>query len=496
MNIDDKTNPAVPQPTFSPHATGLPPNYQQHQNPHPQQPHPQVQYIQQPPQVQYVQTPYQYGQQPPQIQYVQVPPQQYVHQPVVVVQRSRGGSFVLLNSAMIAMFAFSDGVSQQNMDKLFPGNREAFSEACTRQSRVTYLYFHCVLPPIPSPTTNMAPNQHILLEDMEETSDEIYETIEEARRFAGEKCWEAYFSYEKPGHFKQIKEYLWQLDDYDADGFLSHMITNNYLDITRYLLDLGADLRRITCDQVLTEWSPDNSAAMLQLLADFGMNLSTKRRISYRKSESPILRNKEVLDWLLDQGVDINRGSNNILYEPTGKDSGCRDNTVEVLNKAAEYGDIELFSYLVFCGAKPSQGNALHEVSWCDDPHRGVAIATYLIKTQHMNINASSASGSLNTIFNRRHNFGSLSPLEAAVLYSDSASAAISVAKLLLENRAVLGRAVRIAIEEKLFQGLRLVLESGADPTEILHDAILENYFKGVKVCLEYGGDVVRGYLE
>jgi hypothetical protein len=55
---------------------------------------------------------------------------------------------------------------------------------------------------------------------------------------------------------------------------------------------------------------------------------------------SYFLKHRDILDWLLNQGIDINAGGHRMLKEA---DKEYRDNTVAVLNQAAAYGDIALF---------------------------------------------------------------------------------------------------------------------------------------------------------
>ena len=67
---------------------------------------------------------------------------------------------------------------------------------------------------------------------------------------------------------------------------------------------------------------------------------------------------RPTLDFLLDQGVDINR-SGPTLSTPVSR-AGDIDRTVGVLNEAAKLGDVALFDYLVSRGADPVRSVALH----------------------------------------------------------------------------------------------------------------------------------------
>lgn len=57
---------------------------------------------------------------------------------------------------------------------------------------------------------------------------------------------------------------------------------------------------------------------------------------------SYFLDHREIFDWFLDHGLDINAGGD--IFFP-GRDKTYRDNTVYVLNCAANKGNIELFEY-------------------------------------------------------------------------------------------------------------------------------------------------------
>lgn len=142
------------------------------------------------------------------------------------------------------------------------------------------------------------------------------------------------------------------------------------------------------------------------------------------------INRREVLDWLLDQGLDINAGGNRSLK---GRDKLYRDNTVAVLNETAAAGDIELFDYLVSRGAKPSQSNALHHAVGCKDAAKGVAMISHLIDTYHLDVNADDSCGGLNELV--QYSMHSGSPLYCAVTSGNVAAAGV-----LLKNGARSGK--------------------------------------------------------
>lgn len=75
-------------------------------------------------------------------------------------------------------------------------------------------------------------------------------------------------------------------------------------------------------------------------------------------SYSDVVTSRPTLDFLLDQGADINR-SRPTLRTPLSP-VGHVDHTVGALNEAARLGDPELFDYLVSRGADPTRSLALH----------------------------------------------------------------------------------------------------------------------------------------
>jgi hypothetical protein len=193
-----------------------------------------------------------------------------------------------------------------------------------------------------------------------------------------------------------------------------------------------------------------------------------------------VLDRREILDWLLDQGLDINGPGNDTLK---GVDKLYRDNTVSVLNEAAAYGDIELFDYLVARGAKPSRSNALHNASGSKN---SVVMITHLIDTYHLDVNAGDECGGLNELVKWNTTPGS--PLNYAIQASNT-----SAAEVLLKYSAKIGHACEFAIKYQNPPAVKLLLDAGADPSEGLGNAITSDYFEGAQLCLEHGGDIAIG---
>lgn len=94
-----------------------------------------------------------------------------------------------------------------------------------------------------------------------------------------------------------------------------------------------------------------------------------------------------MLDWLLDQGADLNRPSDPSL---PGRQyfQGDNDLTLGVLNNAAASGDTELFDYLISRGDDPARSIALHHACRCSDPEKTVAMISHLVEKYHFDVNA------------------------------------------------------------------------------------------------------------
>ncbi|RFU24592.1 hypothetical protein B7463_g11747, partial [Scytalidium lignicola] len=189
---------------------------------------------------------------------------------------------------------------------------------------------------------------------------------------------------------------------------------------------------------------------------------------------------REILDWLFDQGLDINRGGNNMLKGP---DRVYGDNTVAVLNQVAVKGDIDLFDHLVTRGARPLHSNALHHATRSNN---AVAMITHLIVTYHLDVNAEDTCGGLNqpVMWDVTPGF----PLNYAITYNN-----IPAAEVLLKYSANIRDACEIAIHKRNISAVKLLLDAGADPSKSLGTAITNDYLEAAQLCLEHGGDIAIG---
>ena len=101
-------------------------------------------------------------------------------------------------------------------------------------------------------------------------------------------------------------------------------------------------------------------------------------------------RDRKTLDWLLDQGVDINRTDTQRLDNGFNLAPGETDRSLHLLNNVAADGNIALFDCLVDRGADPTLSTALHSASACKDPDLSRAMVCHLLDRYGMDINSNS----------------------------------------------------------------------------------------------------------
>lgn len=202
---------------------------------------------------------------------------------------------------------------------------------------------------------------------------------------------------------------------------------------------------------------------------------------------------RETLDWLLDQGVDINKTK--FSETDSGRHlAGPCDYSLKVLNGAAARGDIELFDHLVSRGADPSRSFALHRASGCKDPQRSTAMISHLIDKHHMNVDAD--TDALTDFLDTPPGYGT--PLECAIYNKN-----LPAVQELLERGAKPERAAYFAIggrylEKGYLPALAPLLNAGADSTAALGSAVYAAVYPGnvnveaAKICLDCGADPVR----
>lgn len=201
-----------------------------------------------------------------------------------------------------------------------------------------------------------------------------------------------------------------------------------------------------------------------------------------RYVSGPTASRREILDWLLDQGLDINGPTNDTVK---GADRSYRDNTIVVLNAAAAHGDIDLFDHLVSRGAKPPHSNALHNAARSKN---AVAMITHLVETYHLDVNASDACNGLNEL----DLVGFIDTPKYTLNYALRACNT-PAAEILLKYGARIGQALSYAISSQEISAVKLLLDAGADASDGLCDAIVSDYLEVAQLCLEHGGDIATG---
>ncbi|QKX57576.1 uncharacterized protein TRUGW13939_04694 [Talaromyces rugulosus] len=178
---------------------------------------------------------------------------------------------------------------------------------------------------------------------------------------------------------------------------------------------------------------------------------------------------KKVLDWLLDQGLNINAPSEEAHYSDSNREG--HDNAVGVLNRAATYDDVDILDHLVARGAEPTHSNALHHAAM------SFTMVAYLIGNYKLDVNADDSRGGLNA-----QTLGS-GPWGCPLNYPVSNSNLLAVESL-LKYGAEVGDSPAIAISKGHAPSLKLPLDHGADSSEALDTAVRMDFVDSCKPCL------------
>lgn len=203
------------------------------------------------------------------------------------------------------------------------------------------------------------------------------------------------------------------------------------------------------------------------------------------------MHSRAVIDFLLDQGVDINRPDErrSITELPYRARPGpLFDRTLGVLNNTAALGDIDLFDYLVSRGADVSKSIALHHVARCKDPIKTRAMICHLVDKYGFDVNADdNASGlrDLGTLGSPPYYEGV--PMNFAILFKNLAAVEELLrrgADLTLKKYCLLWNAM-----SGFPAAIKPFLEAGANANEILGEAVRLSNRGIAKLCLKYGAD-------
>ena len=204
---------------------------------------------------------------------------------------------------------------------------------------------------------------------------------------------------------------------------------------------------------------------------------------------------QESVDWLLDQGVDINRTRNDATLALTEGKRGYgsynlrqRQYSVVVLNYVAARGDIPLFDHLVSRGADPQRSLALHYATRCSEREKSVAMVDYLLDRYGLDIHADNEK--MRNCFHSAADSGK--PLNSAVVAGN-----LPAIRRLLERGAqpdytAVACAIEYAYFEALPAGLHALLKAGADVDDALEQAAEKENVEAARACLAYGADTDR----
>jgi ankyrin repeat protein len=200
-------------------------------------------------------------------------------------------------------------------------------------------------------------------------------------------------------------------------------------------------------------------------------------------------RDWKTLDWLLDQGVDINKTDSQRLDDGFHLAMGESDYSLHLLNRVAADGNIDLFDHLVGRGADASLSTALHSASACKDPDLSKAMRCHFLDKHGMDIDSNNedfrdffhdpddkGSPLCNAIFNR--NFAVLHELlkrGASPTYPDEYPISYAVK------------------EDGFLPALEPLLCAGVDPNIALETAVIHQNIEAVKICMACGADLAHG---
>ena len=201
---------------------------------------------------------------------------------------------------------------------------------------------------------------------------------------------------------------------------------------------------------------------------------------------------RETIDWLLDQGVDISQTDTRRLDDGFNLAFEASDNSLHLLNKVAADGDIDLFDYLVSRGADASRSLALHTASKFQDPEKSRAMVCNLLDRHNMDINVNDRT--FRDTFNGVSDQGS--PLCSAVIHRN-----LAVVQELLNRGASSSkpgfRPVSYAVESGGFlPALEPLLRAGADPTKALVMSVRCTNLEAAETCLEFGADPASALVD
>jgi hypothetical protein len=195
-------------------------------------------------------------------------------------------------------------------------------------------------------------------------------------------------------------------------------------------------------------------------------------------------RSREIIDWMLDYGVDINRTD----YRRTDEGerlAGPNDTSLKVLNGVAARGDIGLYDHLIVRGADQSRSLALHCASRCKDTEKSTAMIDHLLDRYHMDIEFDNEV--LRNHFDTVGDSGT--PLESAVYHQNLPAVHKLLARGAQPRPAMAGAIGHYKFMEGYLPALCPLLDAGLDLGEAFNWAVLWGNVDAAKICLERGAD-------
>ncbi|KAK4616115.1 hypothetical protein CLAFUW4_10043 [Fulvia fulva] len=198
------------------------------------------------------------------------------------------------------------------------------------------------------------------------------------------------------------------------------------------------------------------------------------------------------LDWLIDQGVDVNKTNTSRQATGYAGPQDIFDWSDHLLNNVAANGDFELFDHLGSRGADPHRSLALHDISRCRDEARAVAMVRQLLDKHNMNIDSDNED--MRDMFDLAPDSGT--PLCVAACYRD-----FPVLEELLRRGAnpkqrgksgiyPLNNAIGTKNQEASLPAIEALLGAGVDPTSVLVDAAEHGKLGAARMCLRLGADL------
>lgn len=265
-------------------------------------------------------------------------------------------------------------------------------------------------------------------------------------------------------------------------------------EITRALLDSGASVKTINPSNLREGCG---SIDLFRFLAEEGVDFKGKGH----EILEDFVHDREIVDFLLDQGVDINRpdetrdtegrkfpppcrpplppASHGPPLPPASRDPPLFDKTLGVLNNTAALGDIELFDHLVSRGADVSKSIALHTATACPSSTKTRAMIIHLIEDYGFDPNGDhNATGlrNLPTLGSGPWDVGV--PLDFAIRHHN-----LAAVQILLEKGADPNPRHYDVVRE-FPAAVESFLDAGADANVTLKEAIKSNSVEVAKLCL------------